>query len=53
MSKRKETKQLISELKKTNPSVEANIFNSMHNVALDAVIAYKTKGERHHFLDTY
>ena len=53
VSKRKETKQLISELKKTNPSVEANIFNSMHNVALDAVIAYKTKGERHHFLDTY
>ena len=52
-SKRKETKLLIQELKKTNPSVEANIFNSMHNVALDAVIAYKTKGEKHHFLDTY
>ena len=53
VSKRKETKQLIEQLKKTNPSVEANIFNSMHNVALDAVIAYKTKGEKHHFLDTY
>ena len=52
-SKRKETKQLIQQLKKTNPAVEANIFNSMHNVALDAVIAYKTKGEKHHFLDTY
>ena len=52
-SKRKETKLLIQELKKTNPSVEANIFNSMHNVALDAVIAYKTKGKKHHFLDTY
>ena len=53
VSKRKETKQLIQQLKKTNPAVEANIFNSMHNVALDAVIAYKTKGEKHHFLDTY
>ncbi len=52
-SKRKETKLLIQQLKKTNPSVEANIFNSMHNVALDAVIAYKTKGKKHHFLDTY
>lgn len=52
-SKRLETKRLIQELKKTNPAVEANIFNSMHNVALDAVIAYKTKGERHHFLDGY
>ena len=52
-SKRKETKRLIRELKKTNPAVEANIFNSMHNVALDAVIAYKTKGEKHNFLDNY
>ena len=52
-SKRKETKQLIAMLKKTNPSVEANIFNSMHNVALDAVIAYKTKGVKHHFLESY
>ncbi len=52
-SKRKETKQLIQLLKKTNPAVEANIFNSMHNVALDAVIAYKTKGEKHYFLDDY
>lgn len=53
VSKRKETKQLIAQLKKTNPAVEANIFNSMRNVALDAVIAYKTKGEKHHFLDDY
>ena len=52
-SKRRETKLLIRQLKKTNPSVEANIFNSMHNVALDAVIAYKTKGVKHHFLDNY
>ncbi len=52
-SKRFETKQLIKELKKSNPNIEANIFNSMKNVSLDAVIAYKKDGEPHSFLDEY
>ena len=52
-SKRMETKQLIRQLKKTNPHIEANIFNSMHNVNIDTVIAYKKDGVVHHFLDTY
>ena len=52
-SKRMETKLLIQRLKKTNPNIEANIFNSMHNVSLDAVIAYKSHGVAHHFLDEY
>ena len=52
-SKRMETKKLIREMKKTNPNVEANIFNSAHNVSLDALIAYKTGGEKHHFLEKY
>ncbi|MBR2663185.1 MAG: ATPase, partial [Clostridia bacterium] len=52
-SKRLETKKLIAELKKENPSVEANIFNSMENVDLGAVIGYKKDGVRHHFLDEY
>ncbi len=52
-SKRLETKKLIKELKKTNPKIEANIFNSMHNVSVDAVIAYKKDGVTHHFLDEY
>lgn len=52
-SKRMETKELIRELKKKNPNVEANIFNSMHNVSLDAVIAYKKDGELRSFLDEY
>ena len=52
-SRRAETKRLISELKKTNPAVEANIFRSMENVCLDTVVAYKSRGERHHFLDDY
>lgn len=52
-SKRQETKELIRTLKRTNPNVETCLFNSMQNVCLDTVIAYKQKGVRHHFLDTY
>ena len=52
-SRRLETKKLIAELKKNNPFVESNIFSSVENVNLDTVIAYKKKGERHHFLDEY
>lgn len=52
-SKRMEIKQLIQTLKQTNPFVEGNIFKSVENVNLDTVIAYKTEGVKHHFLDTY
>ena len=48
-----EVKNLIREMKKTNPGVEAHIFRSMENVSLDTVIAYKTKGRKIHFLDNY
>ena len=53
VSKRLETKRLIRALKQSNPHVEANIFNSMHNVNVDTVIAYKQDGVTHHFLETY
>ena len=52
-SKRMEIKQLIAELKKTNPFVEANIFKSVENVNLSTVIAYKKDGVRHDFLEEY
>ncbi|WP_316637711.1 ATP-binding protein [uncultured Ruminococcus sp.] len=52
-SKRLDTKRLIRQLKKTNPHIEANLFNSMHNVNVDTVIAYKKDGVVHHFLDAY
>ncbi len=52
-SKRLETKKIIKELKKSNPNIEANIFNSMKNVCIDAVIAYKKDGESHNFMDEY
>ena len=52
-SKRLETKKLIAELKKTNPFVESNIFNSVENVHIDTVIEYKKDGVRHNFLEDY
>ena len=52
-SKRVEVKELIREMKKTNPYVETNIFKSVENVHVDAVIAYKENGVRHSFLDGY
>ena len=52
-SKRIEIKNLIRDMKKVNSYVEGNIFKSVENVNLDTVVAYKSKGEKHHFLDTY
>ena len=53
VSKRMEIKQLIAQLKKINPSVEANIFRSMENVNLNTVISYKQGDQVHSFLDRY
>lgn len=52
-SKRQEIKYLIKELKKTNPNIESNIFNSIHNVKLDTFISYKKDGIEHSFLEKY
>ena len=52
-SKRVEIKNLIADLKKVNPFVEANIFKSVENVNLSTVVAYKKDGIKHSFLDDY
>lgn len=52
-SKRQEIKQLIKELKKTNPNIEKSIFNSIHSVCLDTMPGYKSNGVEHSFLDDY
>ncbi len=44
-SKRLEIKNLIRRLKETNPMIEYNIFNSLHQVNLDTFVAYKSAGE--------
>ncbi len=50
-SARRKVKALIAELKKENPNVENNIFQSLHNVQLDTLVEYKQDGERHSFLE--
>lgn len=52
-SKRQEIKELIKTLKKTNPNIDKNIFNSVHSVCLDTMVGYKSKGVEHSFLDDY
>ena len=52
-SKRKEVKQLIRTLRETNPDLESNIFHAIHAVNLDMFPGWKTKGEKHSFLETY
>lgn len=52
-SKRKEVKDLISSLEKTDKDIKTRIFNSVKNINLDQCIQWKTKGVTHNFLDEY
>lgn len=52
-SKRVEIKELIKTLKQVNPYVEGNIFKSVENVSLEAIVAYKIDGVKHSFLEKY
>ena len=51
--KRQEVKDLIKNLKKDNPNIEKNIFNSIHHLHFDTFPGYKTNGETHSFLERY
>ena len=53
VSRRKEIKELIKQLKKTIPQVEDNLFNAPNNVTLDMILGYKDGGVYHSFLDDY
>lgn len=52
-SKRRETKELIKLLRKSNPGIDRNIFHSVENVNLDMVPGYRSKGKQFSFLDDY
>ena len=52
-SKRKEIKDLISELKKINPAVDYNIFKSTFDVNLNTILGYHDNSEEKTFLDKY
>ncbi len=55
LSKRKEIKELIKELRKVNPEVDDNIFRSLHNVNLATIPGWRDRdsGESHSFLENY
>ncbi len=53
VSKRKEVKELLRAMRKTNPDVEKNVFNSIHAVSLDTMPGCKWKGQEHSFLEWY
>jgi len=55
LSKRKETKQLIEDIKKFNPEADDNIFRSIHNVNLATLPGFRDcdSGELHSFLEKY
>ncbi len=52
-SKRREIKNLIKELKKINPEIEKNLFNSIHRCNVDTFVGFKTDGEMHSFLEKF
>jgi tRNA(Ile)-lysidine synthase TilS/MesJ len=52
-SARKQVKALIAVLKKENPNVENNIFQSIHNVQLDTLAEYKSGGVKRSFLEKF
>ena len=52
-SKRKETKELIAQLKKTNPLIESNIFNALHAVAIKCFPGVVVSGHHYTINDFY
>ena len=52
-SKRKEMKNMIKEMKKTNPNVAYNVFKALDNINLNCVLGTKLEKEYTSFLDNY
>lgn len=52
-SKRQETKELIEKLRKTNPNIENNIFNSIHKANIDTLPGYKLGNTEYGFSEIY
>ena len=53
ISKRKEVKKLIKELRTINKNVDYNIFKALDNINLNCVLGTKEDGKYSSFLDTY
>jgi len=53
MSKRKEMKELIKNLKKVNKDIDYNIFKALDNINLNCVLGVKKDGKYKSFLEDY
>lgn len=53
LSKRKEMKALIADLRTKYKDIDHNIFKSLDNINLNCVLGYHKDGKRHSFLDDY
>ena len=51
--KRVEMKELIKHMRKSNSNIDHNLFTSLANINLDAVLGYRKDGVLHSFLDDY
>ena len=52
-SKRREIKELITNLRKTNKYIEYNIFKSVENININQVMGYYDYDKRHNYYDDY
>lgn len=52
-SKRKEIKELIKNLQKTNKFIEYNIFKSVENININQIMGYFDKNKKYNYLDKY
>lgn len=53
VSKRKEIKDLINDLRKINPEIDNNIFKSMDNINMNCILGYHDDTGKYSFLDNY
>ena len=53
LSKRKEIKNLLLQLKKENPDIEKSIFNALHAVCIETFPGWKDRVGEHSFLELY
>ena len=53
LSRRVEVRNLIEEMKKTNPNVDYNIYKALDNINLNCVSGVKREGEYESFLEHY
>ena len=52
-SKREEIKGIIKHLRTLNPNIDDNIFRSLKNANIDALLGYRQNGCLHSFLEDY